>query len=81
MNSWWWNNPKTKHSVYYNMAPIQSRVHHIGSKNKIKFSTKDIIAIQPITDKNFLIKLIPGVVIGIIVLRVILLAINDQSHK
>ena len=63
LNSWWWNKPKSRHSVYYNISPIESTSNHSKPSFTKILPIQEIVAIE-ILDKNSLIILfLPALIV------------------
>ena len=73
LDSWWWNKPKSKHSILTaRMLPIESTSHQSNPSFKKILKVQDIIAIQILKDKNLLTitSLLPILIISMLIITI-----------
>ena len=63
LDSWWWNKPKSKHSVFYNISSIESTSNKNGPSYIKRLPIQDIIAVQMLDKNRIIIFLLPTLLI------------------
>ena len=63
LDSWWWNKPKSKHSIYYNISPIESTSNHSRPSLTKILPIQEIVAIEILNKKPLIILFLPALIV------------------
>ena len=63
LDSWWWNKPKSKHSVYHNISPIESKSNYSKPSFTKILPIQEIVAIEILNKKPLIILFLPALIV------------------